>query len=125
MTATNVRRVRVADSADALTTVKLVELAADGRRRRQAIILRDESGKLQAYLNLCRHLPVPLDSLRGDVLSEDERFLECRTHGAQFALDTGLCVVGPCEGLPLHRLQLAENEDGLFVLDHTPPEPKS
>ena len=36
-----------------------------------ALLLRDESGDIVAYRNLCRHLPVPLDGGTGELLSED------------------------------------------------------
>jgi nitrite reductase/ring-hydroxylating ferredoxin subunit len=36
-----------------------------------ALLLRDESGVIVAYRNLCQHLPVPLDGGTGEVLSDD------------------------------------------------------
>jgi nitrite reductase/ring-hydroxylating ferredoxin subunit len=50
------------------------------------------------YLNACPHLGVPLDWLPGRFMSADGRHLVCATHGAEFRLQDGLCLRGPCRG---------------------------
>ncbi len=100
----------------------VVELAPAGRRRRQAIVVRTSDG-IRAFLNECRHLPVPLDALRGEVLDPTGRWLMCRTHGALFRLRDGLCVEGPCEGLPLHPVPIFQDGDSVLILDPGPRPP--
>jgi nitrite reductase/ring-hydroxylating ferredoxin subunit len=87
---------------------------ADGRPI-QAIVLRDESGAIVAYRNLCRHLPVPLDGGTGELLSEDGLHLICGTHGATYRVQDGHCIEGPCEGTALQPLAVRRNGGDLYV----------
>lgn len=86
-----------------------------------AMLLRDESGAIVAYRNLCRHLPVPLDGGTGELLSPDGAYLICGTHGALYRLHDGYCVDGPCEGLALHRLLVREDDGHVYVSDGAEP----
>jgi len=99
---------------------KLVYLGYDDRGfPRQAIVMRDPwTGEPRAWLNLCKHLPIPLDGGSGDVLGDDGKHFICRTHGAIYRADHGYCIEGPCEGQRLDKLRLEEDEDGvLWVSD--------
>lgn len=80
-----------------------------------AMLLRDRSGAVVAYRNLCRHLPVPLDGGTGALLSDDGAHLVCGTHGATYRITDGYCVEGPCEGLSLEPLHHREAPDGYYV----------
>jgi nitrite reductase/ring-hydroxylating ferredoxin subunit len=82
-----------------------------------ALLVRERSGAIVAYRNLCRHLPVPLDGGTGELLSEDGAHLVCGTHGAIYRLQDGYCVDGPCEGLALQRLFVREENGDLYVSD--------
>ena len=50
------------------------------------------------YVNACPHIGVALDWTPDDFLTRDRKTIVCSTHGAIFALDTGLCIQGPCKG---------------------------
>lgn len=85
--------------------VRIVALPRPPRRKgerarpnyhRTAIVLRDHQGTIRAYVNECRHIPVPLGPR--DYFDDGKRHLMCRTHGAMFELHDGYCVAGPCEG---------------------------
>ena len=89
---------------------------ADGRPI-QAMVLRDESGLVVAYRNLCRHLPVPLDGGTGELLSEDGTHLVCGTHGATYRLNDGYCIDGPCEGMALEPLGVRVDAGDVYVRD--------
>jgi nitrite reductase/ring-hydroxylating ferredoxin subunit len=103
-------------AALALTPVLVVRLAPDlNGRPREALVLRDAQGVLRAYRNLCRHLPIPLDSGSRSFLYEGD--LRCMTHGARYRTSDGVCVVGPCKGAMLERLTVEEVGDELFVID--------
>jgi nitrite reductase/ring-hydroxylating ferredoxin subunit len=114
-------RVRVAAlcELDARSACVVTLPAASTGRPREALVVLDASGQPRAYRNLCRHLPVPLQSLaRG----EARRFthdgeLECRTHGARYRLHDGLCSAGPCPGSSLYALELEVRDGEVFVLD--------
>jgi nitrite reductase/ring-hydroxylating ferredoxin subunit len=50
------------------------------------------------YENACPHIGTPLDWTPDRFLSADGHMLICATHGAQFEIDTGICISGPCRG---------------------------
>jgi nitrite reductase/ring-hydroxylating ferredoxin subunit len=102
--------------------VRVVALPLDALGlRREAIVLRDESGKLRAYLNRCQHLPIPLDAGGRAFLSPDGRELVCRTHGASYRLHDGFCTAGPCTGRSLIALRLEEEDQRLRIVLDEPP----
>lgn len=62
------------------------------------------------YENACPHIGTPLDWVPDKFLSRDGQHLICATHGAQFTIETGECISGPCRGdylTPL-RVQVLE-----------------
>ena len=98
--------------------VRVVQLGSDERGRPfTALVLRNEDGVPVAYRNMCRHLPVPLDGGTDRLLSDDQTYLVCGTHGATYRLRDGLCIDGPCKGLALHPLRLRREGDDLYVSD--------
>jgi nitrite reductase/ring-hydroxylating ferredoxin subunit len=106
--------------------VRVVELGLDPEGRPvQALVLRDENGRVVAYRNLCRHLPVPLDGGTGELLTPDRRHLVCGTHGALYRLGDGRCVEGPCKGCALIALPTREDERSVYVADGSITESKS
>lgn len=91
----------------------------------EALVVRDLTGAPRAYLNRCRHLPIPLSFTRRtglalyeashEFLTLDNQALECKTHGARYRLDDGMCFEGPCTGRELLALELVVEGDGLYV----------
>lgn len=71
-------------------------------------------GKCHAYLNRCPHARTELDWLPGEFFDSEGLYLVCATHGAQFAPDSGRCVLGPCRGDRLSRIEV--REDGGVIL---------
>ena len=61
-------------------------------------------GKLVAYENRCRHLPVSLDFFEGQFFTQDGQHFVCHNHNALYEPLTGLCTQGPCEGQSLKAL---------------------
>lgn len=80
-------------------------------------VVRSGSGAF-AYLNACPHLGTPLDwgGFDGDgrFVSADSGNLLCATHGAEFRLEDGYCLAGPCLGDNLQGVRLARDPDGLL-----------
>lgn len=103
----------------AQASVLVVRLANDAEGKpREALVVRDGSGQLRAYRNLCRHLPVPLGvSYPGAPPLLRAGHLTCLTHGAQYRVLDGLCVSGPCRGSSLYALPVEVEADAVFVLD--------
>lgn len=70
---------------------------ADGRRI--FVIRRGEA--VHGYVNACPHQGVPLDWNPDVFLSFDKSVIQCATHGAQFRVEDGECLAGPCLGSAL------------------------
>lgn len=81
----------------------------------QGLVVLDESKTPRAYLNVCKHLPIPLDGGTGDFFDDDRRHLFCGTHGALYRLSDGRCVAGPCEGESLDPIELEVRDGVIFV----------
>jgi len=84
-------------------------------RPQEGFIVRFK-GKLFAYDNTCRHLPISLDYGDNRFLDSKGETLVCQTHGAVYEPDTGLCTRGPCAGASLFPLKIIE-EDGVLWFD--------
>lgn len=95
--------------------VKVVRITDDASGPREALVLRDEDGTLRAFVNRCRHLPIPLDAGSREFLDRKRRYLVCNTHGAMYRLDDGVCERGPCVGERLETLRLEEREGSLYL----------
>lgn len=84
---------------------------------REALVLSDQDGQARAYLNRCKHLPVPIDAGGRRFLTPDGEHLLCGTHGAEYRLRDGVCVAGPCEGATLQALRVEQSQGLLWVVD--------
>jgi nitrite reductase/ring-hydroxylating ferredoxin subunit len=67
------------------------------------------------YVNSCPHIGVALDWAPDDFLTRDRANIVCATHGALFAIETGLCIQGPCIGDHLERVPVTI-EDGWILV---------
>ena len=79
-----------------------------------ALVVRD-GARLRAYVNICKHIAIPLDAGTGDFL-DDEGHLVCLTHGALYRISDGLCVAGPCEGESLDEVEVEVEGDGAHLV---------
>ncbi len=57
-----------------------------------------QGNTVRLYLNSCPHIGMPLDWAPDKFLSQDGSLIVCATHGAEFAIETGRCLRGPCTG---------------------------
>jgi nitrite reductase/ring-hydroxylating ferredoxin subunit len=55
-------------------------------------------GELRVYADRCPHHGTPMAWRRDAYLNAVGDRIVCAAHGAQFEIDTGLCVLGPCLG---------------------------
>lgn len=72
-------------------------------------------GEFHAYVNRCRHIPIPMDWVDNHFFDEGGRYLMCQTHGALYQPASGECLAGPSGscGKYLFRVPL-EVERGLI-----------
>src|SRR5471032_1269346 len=62
---------------------------------------------LRGYKNSCPHWPgASLPWRKNAYLDAGGTFIICNGHGNRFEIETGLCVVGPCQGLSLTSIPL-------------------
>ena len=67
------------------------------------------------YVNACPHVGTPLDWMPDRFLTADGARIICATHGAEFRIDNGLCLAGPCEGDRLEPV-LIKVKDGTILV---------
>src|SRR5262249_50063715 len=73
------------------------------------------SGQYYAYKNRCAHLALTLDLDDNDFFTIDYRALICKTHGAAYFPESGICFSGPCYGEALEALSV-QLRDGQVIL---------
>jgi nitrite reductase/ring-hydroxylating ferredoxin subunit len=56
------------------------------------------NGRWYGYINRCPHTGVNLDWVPDQFLGATGDLIQCATHGAQFRIEDGYCVYGPCQG---------------------------
>ena len=56
------------------------------------------------YVNVCPHLGTSLNLLPDRFLSADGSRIVCVTHGAEFRIEDGRCLAGPCLGQALRSV---------------------
>lgn len=114
----SVTRIRIAEAElpDEGQTLTLT-LTIMGRDER-AFLLRYRGG-LYAYFNRCPHWNVDLDMGDERFFAQDIERIYCKNHGAIFDPENGLCLAGPCAGLPLTALRVTR-EDGFTWVEWEP-----
>jgi nitrite reductase/ring-hydroxylating ferredoxin subunit len=78
----------------------------------------NHDGTFYAYVNRCCHIPMTMDWVENQFLTEDAAFIQCATHGALYEPASGACVAGPPLGQCLTPIPLTV-ADGQ-ILAHCP-----
>jgi nitrite reductase/ring-hydroxylating ferredoxin subunit len=100
-------------SADEVSrgVAKAFDLAeADGQggsRPFRILVARNDRGDFFVYRNACPHQGVWLNIGAGKFFDETGALLQCGRHGATFAVETGECLSGACEGAHLEKVAAA------------------
>lgn len=82
----------------------------------EGVAVRFEEG-IAAFQNVCPHLGYALDCHSRGFEKDDADRIECDAHGAQFEVDSGRCVAGPCEGERLKVFEVeADEAEGEIVV---------
>lgn len=69
----------------------------EGRSQTSVFAVR-RRGAVHVYADSCPHHGMPMAWRRDAYLNATGDRIVCAAHGAQFEIDTGLCVLGPCLG---------------------------
>lgn len=68
-----------------------------------------------AYVNRCPHAGQPLNRAPDGFLDPSNQLIMCRSHGAMFDIESGVCVAGICSGQSLQPLPVRVVE-GVILL---------
>jgi nitrite reductase/ring-hydroxylating ferredoxin subunit len=79
--------------------------------REEECFVVNHHGGLYAYVNRCCHVPMTMDWVDNQFMTEDNQYIQCATHGACYRPDTGECVGGPPFGEFLIRVRLTIDGD--------------
>lgn len=75
-----------------------------------SIFVVRKNGVLHAYRDACPHYgDTPMAWRKNAYLDGGATNIVCAAHGAQFAIDSGICTLGPCLGQVLTRVPLRTN----------------
>jgi len=115
VTIIGVARIRIAEVTE-VNEGQTIKFSYKRSERPQEGFVGRFKGKLFAYDNTCRHLPISLDYGDNRFFDSKGETLVCQTHGAVYEPETGLCTRGPCAGASLFALEVIE-EDGVLWFD--------
>ena len=88
---------------DALPDNRSRGFSLDGDPRLEIFIVR-RGARVYAYRNSCPHTGGPLDWQPDQFLNLERTLILCATHAAQFRINDGVCIAGPCTGAWLAAL---------------------
>lgn len=71
---------------------------------------------LYLYKNRCPHLGIELEWVEHQFLDASNALIQCATHGAQFIIESGQCVSGPCMGQALTAMAFTQDDHGNIFL---------
>ncbi|HET9483163.1 MAG TPA: Rieske 2Fe-2S domain-containing protein [Xanthomonadales bacterium] len=101
---------RVDEVPEGGATSREVESATGGF----SLVLTRVAGTVRAFHNECPHAGRRLDWAPGRFLVESGT-LVCAAHGAQFMLDSGACIGGPCRGAGLKPVAISVEGDEVVL----------
>lgn len=82
----------------------------------QEIFVIRRGEQIHGYVNSCPHTGVCLDWQPDQFLTSDNKLIVCSMHGAQFRIEDGLCVSGPCRGDALSPVKVwMDPESGIIL----------
>ena len=75
-----------------------------------------KDGEIYVYQNKCPHLGINLEFMENDFLDMDGALIQCSTHGALFEIESGHCLVGPCQGDHLTAVPFRIENDTIILI---------
>ena len=93
-----------------------MEFILSGREGEISCFLVHHDGRLAAYRNRCPHTGAPLNWSPNVFLNLEQTHIQCDMHGAQFCIEDGHCLYGPCTGHALEPVDVVEKEGEVWLL---------
>ena len=94
-------------------TSKSISIDAEPRPIELFLIRQDK--QIYAYKNYCPHTGANLNWQDDQFFDYFNEFIQCSIHGALFAIDSGLCVRGPCVGAYLQPIKIQIKSDIIYA----------
>lgn len=82
----------------------------------QHIFIVQHNDRLYGYSNRCPYTGINLDRMPDQFLDDTGKLIVCATHGAQFCIEDGYCIQGPCSGKSLTPVAISINDSHVFLL---------
>src|SRR5271169_4944154 len=111
-------------STEGLVPVARTDELVPGRTRKfvlrcngrdvEAFVL-NHGGAFYAYVNRCCHIPMTMDWVDNQFLTDDHAHIQCATHGALYEPASGACVAGPPLGQRLTPVPLLVRDGAIFA----------
>jgi nitrite reductase/ring-hydroxylating ferredoxin subunit len=80
---------------------------------RDTVLLVRHGGEVYGWRDACpHHGGTPMAWRKDAYLNHDRNRIVCAAHGAQFDIESGACVLGPCPGQSLQRVALTTTPQG-------------
>ncbi|GHF13098.1 (2Fe-2S)-binding protein [Kordiimonas sediminis] len=92
------------------------ELIFEEGRFQTRIFVQKIGTTVHVFENVCPHARAPLNLFGDKFLNLNGSAYLCRTHGAEFDLNSGLCTRGPCKGAYLRAVAVEEKDGKLYSL---------
>lgn len=80
-----------------------------------SVLVVKKNDQVFVYQNRCPHLGIRLEWQENKFLDSDTTFIECSTHGALFDIETGECIIGPCQGDALEPVAFIIKDNHILV----------
>jgi len=90
--------------------------AQPGAAYADIVVVRTREG-IYAYRNCCPHTGAPMEWEPDQFLDYTGVLIQCGIHGAQFRIDDGYCIAGPCARQSLQRIAVIEKDGWLIALE--------
>jgi len=74
-----------------------------------------KGGSVYAYMNWCPHYGATMDWKQDVFLTHDKSAILCALHGAEFKIEDGGCILGPCEGDKLVPVAIRVEGDRILL----------
>lgn len=84
---------------------------------RPGIFVMRHGDEVKAYVNCCPHLGTPLNWSPDRFMDLERTNIVCATHGAEFRVDSGECISGPCLGDMLEPVEVEVRDGVVYVAD--------
>jgi len=86
----------------------------------EKLLVAKKKGRVHVYRNSCPHTGINLDWQPDDFMTFDNFYLLCSTHGAQFQIEDGYCIAGPCKGQELKAIPFEVVNGQVILVDQEP-----